>query len=75
MTTPAAAPPARPEPDAIGVAQDTIIGVAFAVPGVSVGITLAALAAATAYARGLVMADVLSLGVAPAAQDRSSSPS
>ncbi len=53
--TPAAllhAPPARLEPDAISAAQDTVIGMANAAPAVSVGLTLAALAAATAYASG-----------------------
>jgi len=45
-------PAARLEPDAIGAAQDTIIGMANAAPAVSVGLTLAALAAATAYASG-----------------------
>jgi hypothetical protein len=32
---------ARLEPDAIGVAQDTVIGMASAAPTVSVGLTLA----------------------------------
>jgi hypothetical protein len=55
-TAPApAAPGARLEPDAIGVAQDTVIGMASAAPAVSVGITLAALTAATAYAGGPVI--------------------
>jgi amino acid transporter len=40
---------ARLEPDAIGAAQDTVIGTANAAPAVSVGLTLAALAAAAAY--------------------------
>jgi hypothetical protein len=43
----------RLEPDAIGVAQDTVIGMASSAPGVSVGLTLAALAAA--YAGGPVI--------------------
>jgi amino acid transporter len=47
--------PARLEPDAIGVAQDTVIGMASAAPAVSVGLTLAGLAAATAYGSGAVM--------------------
>jgi amino acid transporter len=64
MTSPAASPLAAPaptppaarlEPDAIGVAQDTVIGMASAAPAVSVGITLAALTAATAYAGGPVI--------------------
>ncbi len=51
----APAPAARLEPNAIGVAQDTVIGMASAAPGVSVGLTLAVLAATTAYAGGLVI--------------------
>ncbi len=51
----ASAPPARLEPDAIGVAQDTVIGMASSAPAVSVGLTLAALAAATAYGGGPVI--------------------
>ncbi|MGH3272895.1 MAG: APC family permease [Streptosporangiaceae bacterium] len=43
------------EPDAIGVAQDTVIGMASSAPAVSTGITLAALAAATAYGSGPVI--------------------
>ena len=43
-------PAPRLEPDAISVAQDTFIGAALVGPGVSVALTLAALAAATAYA-------------------------
>jgi amino acid transporter len=39
------APPARLEPDAIGVAQDTIIGMATSAPAAVVGISLAGLAA------------------------------
>ena len=43
-------PPAgRLEPDAIGVAQDTVIGMASAAPAVCVALTLAPIAAATAY--------------------------
>ncbi len=48
-------PPTQLEPDAIGGAQDTIIGMANAAPAVSVGLTLAALAAAAAYASGPVI--------------------
>jgi amino acid transporter len=56
LAAPAPAPPAaRLEPDAIGVAQDTVIGMASSAPAVSVGITLAALTAATAYAAGPVI--------------------
>ncbi len=51
----ATAPATRLEPDAIGVAQDTVIGMASSAPGVSVGLTLAALALAAAYAGGLVI--------------------
>lgn len=43
---------ARLEPNAIGIAQDTVIGMADAAPAASAGLTLAALAAATAYAGG-----------------------
>lgn len=42
-------PATRLEPDAIGVAQDTVIGMASSAPAASVGLTLAALAAAAAY--------------------------
>ena len=51
-------PPVRAtglEPDAIGVTQDTVIGTANAAPAVSVGLTLAALAAASAYAVGPII--------------------
>ena len=40
---------AQLEPDALGVAQDVVIGMATSAPAVSVGLTLAALALATAY--------------------------
>jgi amino acid transporter len=49
------APTARLEPDAIGVAQDTVIGMASSAPAASVGLTLAALAAATAYGTGPIL--------------------
>ena len=49
------APAARLEPDAIGVAQDTVIGMASSAPAASVGLTLAALAAATAYGSGPII--------------------
>ena len=55
---PAAAQPAvaaRLEPNAIGVAQDTVIGMASSAPAASVGLTLAALAAATAYGSGPII--------------------
>jgi amino acid transporter len=45
-------PAARLEPNAIGVAQDTVIGMATAAPAASAGLILAGLAAATAYASG-----------------------
>jgi amino acid transporter len=51
----ATAPAARLEPDAIGAAQDTIIGMANAGPVVSVGLTMAALVAVTAYGSGPVI--------------------
>src|SRR5271163_801041 len=41
--------PARLEPDAIGVAQDTIIGLASSGPAATMAVTLAALAATAAY--------------------------
>ncbi|HXW88683.1 MAG TPA: APC family permease [Streptosporangiaceae bacterium] len=43
------------EPDAIGVAQDTVIGMASSAPAATVGLSLAALAAATAYGSGPIM--------------------
>jgi amino acid transporter len=43
------------EPDAIGVTEDTIIGMASSAPAASVGLTLAALAAATAYGSGPII--------------------
>ena len=51
----ALASPARLEPNAIGVAQDTVIGMASSAPAASVGLTLAALAAATAYGSGPII--------------------
>src|ERR1700689_3373681 len=47
--------PARLEPDAIGAAQDTLIGIANSAPTVSVGLTVATLAATAAYAVGPVI--------------------
>jgi len=44
--------PARLESDAIGALQDTVLGIANTGPAVSVGLSLAALAAAAAYASG-----------------------
>jgi amino acid transporter len=43
------------EPDAIGAVQDTVIGMANSAPTVSVGLTVAALAATAAYAVGPVI--------------------
>src|SRR6202167_4104118 len=51
----ASAPVARLEPDAIGVAQDTVIGMASSAPAATVGLSLAALAAATAYGSGPIL--------------------
>src|SRR5271166_4095378 len=48
-------PSARLEPDAISVAQDTLIGLADTGPTVSVSFTLVALIAATAYAAPTVL--------------------
>jgi len=50
-----AAPASRLEPDAINVAQDTLIGLATTGPAVSIGFALAALAAAAAYAGAIVL--------------------
>src|ERR1700753_3752845 len=52
-TTPT--PGARLEPDAIGVAQDTVIGMASSAPAATVGLSLAALAVATAYGSGPIL--------------------
>ena len=46
--------PARLEPDAIGAAQDTIIGMANSAPTVAIGLSLAGLAAAAAYGQILM---------------------
>jgi amino acid transporter len=43
-------PISRLEPDAIGVGQDTVIGMASSAPAATVGLTLFSLASATAYA-------------------------
>ena len=48
-------PRTRLESDAIGVAQDTAIGMASSAPAASIGLTLAALAAATAYGSGPII--------------------
>ena len=52
FTRAGSAPESKLEPNAIGVAQDTVIGMADAAPAASAGLTLAAVAAATAYASG-----------------------
>jgi amino acid transporter len=46
---------ARLEPDAIGVVQDTVIGMASSAPAATIGLSLAALAAATAYGSGPIL--------------------
>ena len=51
----APAPPARLEPDAIGVTQDTVIGMAASAPAAVVAITLATLAATANYGGGAVL--------------------
>src|SRR5436305_7988159 len=45
----------RLEPDAIGGAQDTVIGMASSAPAATIGLVLAGLAAATAYGSGPVL--------------------
>ena len=45
----------RLEPDAIGVAQDTVIGMASSAPAASIGLTLAALVAVTSYGSGPII--------------------
>ena len=49
------APATRLEPDAIGVAQDTVIGMASSAPAATIGLVLAGLAAATAYGSGPIL--------------------
>jgi amino acid transporter len=48
-------PPSPLEPDAIGVAQDTIVGMATSAPAAVVAISLAGLASTAAYSGGLLM--------------------
>jgi len=55
VTGAGARPQGRLAPDAIGVAQDTVIGMASAAPTVSVGLTLATLAAVAAYGGGPII--------------------
>lgn len=45
----------RLQPEAIGIAQDTVIGMASSAPAATVGLSLAGLAAATAYGSGPVL--------------------
>jgi amino acid transporter len=54
LSTPSA-PAARLAPDAIGVAQDTVIGMASSAPAASVALTLPFLAAAVAYGSGPII--------------------
>src|SRR6266568_7823263 len=49
------APGARLKPDAIGAAQDTIIGMASSAPAATVGLTFAGLAATAAYGAGPIL--------------------
>jgi amino acid transporter len=51
----APAPVTRLEPDAIGAAQDTVIGMASSAPAATVALTFAGLAATTAYGAGPVL--------------------
>jgi amino acid transporter len=51
----APAPPARLEPDAIGVAQDTVIGMATSAPAAVVALILASLALTSNYGGGAVL--------------------
>src|ERR1700728_4780232 len=46
---------ARLKPDAIGVTQDTVIGMASSAPAATIGLSLAALAATTAYGSGPIL--------------------
>ena len=55
VTDPPRSHAARLEPDAIGVAQDTVIGMASSAPAATVGLSLAGLAVATAYGSGPVL--------------------
>jgi hypothetical protein len=43
------------EPDAIGVTEDTVIGMAASAPAASTGLTIAFLAAAVAYGSGPII--------------------
>jgi amino acid transporter len=48
-------PETRLRANAIGVAQDTVIGLASSAPAASIGLTIAAIAAATAYGSGPII--------------------
>jgi amino acid transporter len=48
-------PKPRLEPNAIGVAQDTVIGMASSAPAATIGLSLVGLAAATAYGSGPIL--------------------
>jgi amino acid transporter len=48
-------PAVRLEPDAIGVAQDTVIGMASSAPAATVGLSLVLLVTATAYGSGPIL--------------------
>jgi amino acid transporter len=52
FTATGSSPETKLEPNAIGVAQDTVIGMATAAPAASAGLILAVLAVTTAYASG-----------------------
>ena len=54
-TTAVPAPAGGLEPDAIGVVQDTVIGMASSAPAATIGLSLAALVAATAYGSGPIL--------------------
>src|SRR5215475_6875444 len=55
VVDPARGPETTLEPNAIGVVQDTVIGMASSAPAATVGLTLASLAATTAYGSGPVL--------------------
>jgi len=55
LTGASTSPASRLEPDAIGVAQDTVIGMASSAPAATIGLSLAALAAATNYGSGPIL--------------------
>ncbi|HEX3189384.1 MAG TPA: APC family permease, partial [Streptosporangiaceae bacterium] len=55
VVDPARGPETTLEPNAIGVVQDTVIGMASSAPAATVGLTLASLAATTAYGSGPIL--------------------